>query len=90
MHLAYTFSPSGRSLCIFGIDAQGETWDVARQSVAGGEHGARVAVQAVWTFATKIMTRGAIEWRLAVTRLGIPSMAELEGASLLLTVVASS
>jgi hypothetical protein len=82
MHLAYTFSASGLSLCMFGIDAQGETWDVARLSLAPGEQGAKAATQSIWDFAKKLMARAAIEWRLAIVRLGSPVLTELKGVDL--------
>ncbi len=78
MHLAYTFSRGGRSIYVFSIDALGETWAVKRIPVRPGKYGVPAAIEGVWQFALRAMGGAAIEWRLAIARLGSPSLMELQ------------
>jgi hypothetical protein len=64
----------GDTMVAFAIDAEGESWDV------GVWVGSDIAdlLERLWSFVVAFSVKVALEWRVALVRLGVPSAGEVE------------
>ena len=70
LHVGYVVAQG--HLVAFAIDAEGESWDVG---VWTGDLGD--LFEHLWTFVVAFSTKVAIEWRVALVRLGVPDSEEM-------------
>ncbi|KAL1747757.1 mediator complex subunit 13 C-terminal-domain-containing protein [Schizophyllum fasciatum] len=91
LHVGYQISSSGKWVLCACVDEHGEGWDT-RVWLADGDDdadespGAMEArlVARVWEFTTQFARRAAIDWRLAIARLGVMPHREMEAWTRLL------
>jgi hypothetical protein len=78
VHGAYTYDNKVGVLVAFVIDSEGENYEVKTWKLDEGQ-GLRKVLEWLWTFFEGFAEMSALEWRLAVCRLGVISREEVNG-----------
>ena len=73
IHVAYGYDPKRSMMVAFGIDSEGDGWEVRTWRDVQG------ITDEIWDFASTFATSSAIEWRLTISRLGVMATEEYSG-----------
>lgn len=79
LHVGYQVSVCGRWILGACVDAEGEAHDL-KAWLTPDEGMEDFMVSQIWSFANEFAKRANIEWRIVISKLGLVTHSELNGA----------
>lgn len=77
IHIGYSFDESLDWLVTFGVDSEGEAWEIKHWKITSKP--IAYSIGEIWRWSKEFASKLAVEWRLSICRLGMMSVEEIEG-----------